>query len=406
MLDHAGQVNVFLIAVLLSAGGFVGPDGRPDLTALRASLRERIATLPQLRKMAVASGRRHLWIETPPDLEHHIRVIETVDGLTGFEQTCGELMSATLGLDRPLWEILVVPGAAVGGIGLVLRIHHAVADGMAATAIVQRLFDPVESPGLSAHVPGVRVPGQARRRDLRHVLGRLGFGLNRIRLTLSGREVGPTVLLGERSPHRGVVFLDADLLALETHVRPAGATVNDALLAAVALGYRAVLSAAGERIPARLPVSVPVALQRRGKSANQVGVMLVRLPLGEAGPDERVRLIAEQTRREKVRAREQGTLEFMRGPVGARIMDHMARRQHLVAGFVTNVPGPVGTFHLAGAPVAAIWPVAVLAANVRLGVAAVSYAGRLHCGIHFDADNVPGALFAGAVAEGLAQLGA
>ncbi len=406
VLDHTGQVNVFLIAVLLSAGGFVSADGRPDLTALRASLRERIAALPQLRKMVVASGRRHRWVESPPDLEHHIRLIGAVDGLPGFEQACGDLMSATLGRDRPLWEILVVPGAAEGGVGVVLRIHHAVADGMAAAAIVHQLFDPVEVSGVTAHVPGVGVPGQPPKRGLLHVLGRFGFGLSRIRLTLSGREVGPTVLLGERSPRRGVVFLDADLLALETRVRPAGATVNDALLAAVALGYRAVLSAAGERIPARLPVSVPVALPRRGTSGNQVGVMLVRLPLSGAEPGECVRLIAEQTRREKARAREQGTLEFMRGPVGARIMDHLARRQHLVGGFVTNVPGPEGTFHFAGAPVVAIWPVAVLAANVRLGVAAVSYAGRLHCGIHFDADNVPGAVFARALAEGLSQLGA
>ncbi|WP_258073867.1 wax ester/triacylglycerol synthase domain-containing protein [Arthrobacter sp. Y81] len=406
VLDHAGQVNVFLVAGLLTAGGFVGPDGMPDLAALRASLRERIATLPQLRKIAVATGRRHRWVEAAPDLEHHIRLIEAVDGLAGFEQTCGELMSATLGLDRPYWEILVVPGATVGGIGVVLRIHHAVADGMAASAIVQQLFDPVESRGTSAHVPRALVPRQAPRRDLRHVLGRLGFGLRRMRMTLSGREVGPTVLLGERSPRRGVVFLDADLAALETHVRPVGATVNDALLAAVALGYRAVLPAAGEPIPARLPVSVPVALQRRGTAGNQVGVMLVRLPLGDVEPDERVRLIAEQTREEKARAREQGTLEFMRGPIGARIMDRVARRQHLVAGFVTNVPGPVGTFRLAGAPVVAIWPVAVLAANVRLGVAAVSYAGRLHCGIHFDAENVPGAAFARAMGEGLARLGA
>jgi diacylglycerol O-acyltransferase / wax synthase len=54
------------------------------------------------------------------------------------------------------------------------------------------------------------------------------------------------------------------------------------------------------------------------------------------------RLMAEQTRQERARAREQGTLEFMRGPIGARTMDRVGRRQYLVAGFVTNVPGPEG----------------------------------------------------------------
>ncbi|WP_246084675.1 WS/DGAT domain-containing protein [Pseudarthrobacter phenanthrenivorans] len=133
--------------------------------------------------------------------------------------------------------------------------------------------------------------------------------------------------------------------------------------------------------------------------------MLVRLPLGEPDPAERLRLIAEQTRVEKPQARDQGTLEFMRGPVGARIMDRLGRRQHLVGGFVTNVPGPEGTFRLAGAPVVALWPVAVLAGNVRLGVAAVSYAGNLCCGIHFDASSVPGDVFAQAMGEELARLG-
>ena len=132
--------------------------------------------------------------------------------------------------------------------------------------------------------------------------------------------------------------------------------------------------------------------------------MLVRLPLGEPDPDERLRLIAAQTRLEKVTARRQGTLEFMRGPIGARIMDRVARRQHLVAGFVTNVPGPAGPLRLAGAPVVAIWPVAVLAGNVRLGVAAVSYDGRLCCGIHFDDENVPGAVFSRAMEKELARL--
>jgi hypothetical protein len=223
--------------------------------------------------------------------------------------------------------------------------------------------------------------------------------VHRIIVTLSNHDVGPTVLLGRRSAVHGVQFLSADLAALESRVRPLGATVNDALLCAVAAGYRATLRAVGESIPEWLPVSVPVALERRGTSANQVGVMLVRLPLTDLDPARRLQLIAEQTRREKSQAREQGTLELMRGPVGARILDRVGRRQRLVAGFVTNVPGPSGLLSLCGSPVGAIWPVAVLAANVRSGVAAVSYAGRLWCAPHFDAANINGSIFAEAMAR-------
>jgi hypothetical protein len=76
------------------------------------------------------------------------------------------------------------------------------------------------------------------------------------------------VLLGERGPQRAVVFLDAHLAGLRARARPSGATVNDVLLAAVAAGYRETPTEAGEAVLARLPVSVPVALARRGTSAH------------------------------------------------------------------------------------------------------------------------------------------
>ena len=410
VLDRFGQVNVFLIAGLLGPGGFVGRDGRPDLAALRAVLHGRITAIPPLRCVPVAAGRRHRWVEASPDVEQHIRLLEPVDGLHGLERKCGELMTVPLALDRPPWELLVVPGASAEQVGIVLRIHHAIADGVAAVAIAQQLFERDEPDAASAIPPDGPVPSSAPvvpirpRADPSHVLKRISFGLRRILTILAGRGIGPTVLLGDRSPLRGVAFVDVDLEALEARVRPLGATVNDALLTAVAAGYAAALSASGEQLPSELPVSVPVALRRRGTSGNQVGVMLVRLPLGEPEPDARLRLIAARTQEEKGSAREQGTLEFMRGPLGARIMDRIGYRQHVVASVVTNVPGPASRLRLAGAPVVAIWPVTILAANVRLSVAAVSYAGSLRCGIHFDEVNVPGAVFAGAMEEEFARL--
>ena len=132
--------------------------------------------------------------------------------------------------------------------------------------------------------------------------------------------------------------------------------------------------------------------------------MVVRLPLSAESPQERLRLIAAQTREARVAAREQGALELMRGPVGARLMNRVARHQHLVAAFVTNVPGPPERLRLAGAAIETIWPVAVVAGNVRVGVAAVSNAGRLCCGIHFDADHINGATIAAAMRQEFAAL--
>lgn len=410
VLDHPGQVNVFLVAAQLAPGGFVDPGGAPDLTALRAVLRGRVRTIPRLCRRVVPAGRRHRWAETTPDLEHHVRLVDPVDGRAGLERLCAELMVTPLARDRPLWEILLVPGVGEAGqdlLAAVLRIHHAIADGMEAVAIVHRLFDPggpVVPPARSGPTaPGTGVPGApgpvraARHHGLLRALGRFRRALTRIRATLTATGVGPSILLGDRGDHRAVMFLGADLAGLSASARQADATVNDVLLTAVAAGFAAALAAAGEPVPDRLPVSVPVALPRRGQAGNQVGIMLVRLPLAPMEPSDRLRLIAEQTRPEKDRARDQGTLEFMRGPVGARLMDRVGRRQHLVAGFVTNVPGPAAPLRLAGAPVTAVWPVPVQSGNVRVAVAALSCAGGLFCGVHVDADHVPGPVFARAM---------
>jgi WS/DGAT/MGAT family acyltransferase len=407
VLDRPGQVNVFLVAGTLSPGGFVGDDGGVDLATLRSALSTRIRRLPALRHVAVRVGRRHAWADALPDLAHHVRLVDPETVPMTLERRCGELMTVPLDGHRPLWELLLVPGENGYDAAFILRIHHAIADGTSAVALVHELFDPEEPmtpSAMAATEPTGHRRGPGPERHARRMPHKVWFGLQRVLTTIGGRGVSTTMLLGERSQHRGVAFVDADLGALERRAASVAATVNDALLASVAVGFEAALRAAGEAVPAALPVSSPVALRRNGPASNQVGVMLVRLPLAAAGSDDRLRIISAQTHIEKSRAREQGTLELMRGPLGARIMNRIAHRQHVVAGFVTNVPGPAAPLRLAGAPIVAIWPVAVLAANVRLGVAAISYAGRLRCAVHFDTQHVRGFEFAVAMQDELARL--
>jgi diacylglycerol O-acyltransferase / wax synthase len=403
-IDRPGQVNVFLLAGLLAPGGFLAAERGVDMDLLRAALRDRVPSIPALCRRLVTSGRRHSWEAAFPDLEQHIRLVEPVDGRDGLERLCAALMVAPLPRHRPLWEILVVPGAGEPGAGIVLRIHHAAADGMAAVAIAQRLLEPSGQGRKPPRDQEQRGPKASARTSAPAAVDRTRTSLRRALQMVRGGSIPRTVLLGERSAHRGIALLDVDLDALAGRARERGATVNDALLAGVAAGVEAALAAAGETIPASLPVSVPVALPRRGAAGNQVGVMLVDLPLAGCDPDERLRRIAALTREEKVRARGRGTLELMRGPIGARILDRLARSQRLVAAFVTDVRGPEDSLNLAGAPLVAAWPVAVLAGNVRLGIAALSYRGTLSCGIHFDAEHVPGAAFAHAMGAEIERL--
>ena len=185
----------------------------------------------------------------------------------------------------------------------------------------------------------------------------------------------PTALLGPLGPRVDIGFAEVDLAALARGAQARGVTVNDALLGAVAAGFDALFAALGEAAPT-IRVSVPVALPRADGSGNRVGVMLVELPLGSTEPDRRVRVVAEHTRAAKIDARSRGIFELTRSRLGSRVLRVLADRQRLIAGFVTNVPGPPAPLSLAGAPVGHAWPISGIAGNVRLAVAALSYAGR------------------------------
>ncbi|WP_448811479.1 wax ester/triacylglycerol synthase domain-containing protein [Agromyces bauzanensis] len=407
VIDAPDQVNAFLMAGVLAPGGPVRVDGGVDLGALRAVLARRIPASPRLSQRVVREGRALVWETATPDLEQHVRLIPLVDGRRGFEALCARLMVTLLPLDRPLWEVLLVPGVAPGRVGIVLRIHHAVADGLAAVRLVEDLLRPdVASTTTDAAAASVReTPTPPAHRGLRARLKTLTSGWERT-VAVFRREVPRTVLLGRIGPRRGVAFVDTPLDALAAGAAAVGATVNDALLSAVVVAAEATLRVRGEPVPPRLPASVPVALGDHHGSGNAVGVMLVPLPTGEPDPARRLRRISELTRALKADARARGSYELTRSRFGTRIFKRFVRYQRLIVMFVTNVPGPRHPLALAGAPLERVWPVSAIQGNVRLGIAALSYDGMLGCAVHCDADAVSADVFASALGEEFGRIAA
>ncbi|KAB7743954.1 DUF1298 domain-containing protein [Nostocoides sp. F2B08] len=400
-IDSPDQVNSFLMAGHLGVGGFVrGPDD-VDLDLLRAAIRERIepsasgaGDLVRFTQRVRLHPRPLVWEGCEPDLTWHVRRTEPVAGEQGFATLVAESMTTPLPLDRPLWELLVVPGATATGPGVVLRLHHCVSDGVGAVSLVGHLFgadaQPEErsraAPSAQSPRPGSHSPRPTRPRTRgRDRLRTLAASV--ARTTAVFRATVPrTVLLGPIGGHRGVALVDVPVEPLAAAARAQGATVNDVLLAAVAGSVEATLRADGHPVPDVLPASVPVALAERGSSGNAVGVMLAPLPSGVDDIGRRIRLIGAVTRTAKDAARAQGTFELTRSRLGSRAFAWLARRQRFIALFVTNVRGPAQRMHLAGAPLLRAWPVAPIQGNVRFGVAAMSYDGRLGVAVHVDAD--------------------
>ncbi len=54
--------------------------------------------------------------------------------------TIGEIFEVALDRDRPAWQLWYVEGLADGRVALVLKIHHAVADGTASLRLLETLY--------------------------------------------------------------------------------------------------------------------------------------------------------------------------------------------------------------------------------------------------------------------------
>src|SRR5438093_4030161 len=110
-------------------------------------LHDRLHLLPSFRRRLVdVPLRLHhpVWIEDPDfDLRRHVRRVLAPEpgGLRQLAELASDIASRQLDRRRPLWEVSVVEGLEHGHIGFVAKIHHAVADGVAAAAMLANVFE-------------------------------------------------------------------------------------------------------------------------------------------------------------------------------------------------------------------------------------------------------------------------
>jgi hypothetical protein len=100
----------------------------------RRQVQPRLHLLPRFRQILHRPLGWPLWVDAQSfDLADHIRVfpLPASAGETQLLEACEELRRRRLDPMRPLWEMWLLPGLAVRRVGLYLRMHHAIADGVA-----------------------------------------------------------------------------------------------------------------------------------------------------------------------------------------------------------------------------------------------------------------------------------
>jgi diacylglycerol O-acyltransferase / wax synthase len=149
----------------------------------------------------------------------------------------------------------------------------------------------------------------------------------------------------------------------------------------------------GLELTAMVPVSVR-SEEARGALGNQVAAMMAPLPCGCDDPVVRLEQISTSMARIKESGQAMGaqTLTELTGFAPPTIMSQAARlvvRQRLFNLVVTNVPGPQIPLYMMGRKMIELFPMVPLAPNQALGVAIMSYNGRINFGLVGDFDAMP-----------------
>ncbi len=406
----------------------VAVDALP-LEWVRERIADRLHLLPPFRRrlVEVPFGLHHpLWIEDPDfDLEYHVRRVQVPPPGTPaqMDRVVAELASRPLDRRRPLWELSVLNGLEGGRIAVLIKIHHAAADGVAAAALLANV--------MATDVPASLEPGrpatpwrpepvptpwalvrdaladQARQwRRLPELLHRTVARVVALVRHKRGAPVRTPVPMlstprtrfgAALTPHRSFATCSLPFADLRLVKDAFEVTINDVFLAIVAGALRSWLADHGE-LPARpLVAGVPVSTDRPDEilrlGGNRVSNMFTTLATDEADPAQRLATIHRTTAEAKVVQNLLGAemmadwVQYTPGRPYSWVVRQWSR--HGVADqlpapinvVVSNVPGPRTPLFAGSARLDAIFSVGPILEGVGLNITGWSYGDDLHVGL-------------------------
>lgn len=286
---------------------------------LAAIMRDRLRRMPMLRRRVVPVLRglgNPVVIDDPDfDVTRHLRLV-TLDppgDQHGLDRAIADVVGVPLAPDRPLWQMTVVDGLADGRIAFVMKLHHALADGVASVAMLENAFvvdeddavveefHPEPLPhGRPLYRSTARSAARAVRTVPRVVTGTISGAREARAIKRETRAPQARPFSGPRTPFN--VSLTADrtfatcalpLATLSDLKASAGVTLNDAFLTICGGGIRRYLDRLGARPAESLVASVPMATrtERHRLSGNHVDNLFLPIRTDLADPVARARAI-------------------------------------------------------------------------------------------------------------------
>lgn len=393
------------IAVLVVVDGdeLLDRTGGLDLAAVRGRIERNLVRVPRLRQRPywpVVGG--PVWVDDAAfEIARHVGhvTLTGADGTDRLLRLTERLIRLPFDRSRPLWRIRLVTGLPDRRVAVVVTLHHALADGVAAVRLVGTLLDTSAGPPRTAWIP--RPPPsavEAAAGALRDAATSFAGLPDRMRAGLrSGwhdllRTAGTpaTSLTRPVGPRRRIDVVRLPLAEVRAVAHRYGGTVNDVVLDLVAGATRTLLAARGEPVD-RTVLRVAMAVSHRAaddaeRAGNRVGVAVVLLPLAPADPAARLPAVVAETARAKRAGGSDPPSCLVALLARTGLLHPVTRRQRLTNLTESDVVGPAVPVRVLGAPVVDLVPVGLVAGNLALSFLAFSYAGRLTVSVCADAD--------------------
>lgn len=349
------------------------------------------------------------------DFEYHIRPwrLPAPGGRRELDEAVGQIASTPLDRSHPLWEMYFVEGLANDRIAVVLKIHHALADGVASANLMAHGMDLMPTPQASSYTPD---PAPSKRElintafvdHMRHIkripatVRYTAQGIRRVRR--SSRKLSPeltmpftpppTFMNHMLTPERRFATATLALADVKETGKKLGATINDMVLALSSGAlHQLLLRYDGKAVPLLASVPVSFNFDPERISGNYFSGMMVALPSDLDDPLQRVAAAHDNAVSAKESHQLLGPELISRWaaywpPSGTEAMFRwLSSRdgQNKVLNLnISNVPGPRERGRVGGALVTEIYSVGPLTAGSGLNITVWSYVDQLNISVLTD----------------------
>lgn len=330
---------------------------------------------------------------------------QPIDSDAELQTAATEFINQSLDQDRPLWRMLCIPTFKQGS-AVIIRIHHAYADGMALIKVLLKLMD---EGALFEHYEKSQQP-QAPEKPESH-----GW-LHRLQPYLPGQgkwaetlglveELSTELIKMGLSPGEQNVFKDPGLCGkkqlvwtppmslneVNTIAKVHQAKINDVLLSSAAGAFRRYLKGLNQLSSwSELRTVIPVDLRRHVKAkelGNYFGLVFLSLPLGEEDPIARAHLLHQ--RMNALKESKQAWLVFQILQLSG-YLPEIAEKELIrlfsskASAVMTNVPGPKFPLHMIGSELDQIMFWVPQSGSIGVGVSILTYNGNVQFGLMTD----------------------